>query len=77
VSPAREPKRGLSFSEARHVYTLDGKHVPGVTTIIGVLDKSNALTKWAAGEVARYVAENPDAVDALRSLAEERPVVAA
>ena len=59
--------RGLKFSEASHRYWLDGKPVPGVTSIIGVLDKP-ALPKWAAGEVAKFVAENPAAVEALRPL---------
>lgn len=59
--------KGLKFSEASHRYWLDGKPVPGVTTVLKVLDKP-ALPKWAATEVATYVAENPAAVEALRSL---------
>jgi hypothetical protein len=59
--------RGLKFSEASHRYWLDGKPVPGVTTILGVLDKP-ALPKWAAGEVAAYVADHPDAIEVLRGI---------
>lgn len=62
------PKRGLVFSPGNHSYRLDSKPVPGVTTIIGVLDKSGALTKWAASQVAEYVADNPAGVDSLRSM---------
>lgn len=65
----RAPKHGLTFSPGAHRYTLDGKHVPGVTTIIGCLDKP-AIPKWAAKQVALYVAENADAVETLRTLGE-------
>ena len=63
----RPPARGLTFYESSHRYKLDGKWVPGVTTILGVLDKP-ALPKWAAGMVAEYVADNPDGVTSLRPL---------
>ncbi|WP_276670249.1 hypothetical protein [Schaalia cardiffensis] len=43
---------GLVFDEARHRYTLDGKPVPGVTSILsGGLPKPG-LTWWAAKTVA-------------------------
>ena len=64
---ARTPARGLTFYESSHRYKLDGKWVPGVTTILGVLDKP-ALPKWAAGMVAEYVADNPDGIETLRDL---------
>lgn len=60
-------KTGLRFSEKAHRYWLDGKPVPGVTTILGVLNKP-ALVYWSAKSVAEYVADNPDGVDTLRSL---------
>lgn len=63
----RTPKRGLKFSPGNHRYYLDGKPVPGVTTILGCLDKP-AIPKWAAKTVAQYVADNPDAVETLRTL---------
>ena len=72
---SREPKRGLTFARGNHSYRLDGKSVPGVTTIIGVLDKP-ALPKWAAEQVARHVAENPAAIEALRSLGVDGMVAA-
>ena len=63
-----KPKRpGLKFNAATHRYWLDGKPVPGVTTILGVLDKP-AIPKWAAGQVAEYVADNPDGVETLRGM---------
>ena len=64
---SKTPTRGLTFAPKRHVYHLDGKHVPGVTTILGVLDKP-AIPKWAAGQVAEYVADNPDGVETLRQM---------
>lgn len=61
------PRKGLQFFEASHRYKLDGAWVPGVTTILGVLDKP-ALPKWAAASVAEYVADNPEGVNALRTM---------
>ncbi len=63
----RTPQRGLTFTAGNHQYRLDGAHVAGVTTILGVLNKE-AIPKWAAEQVAKYVAENPDAVETLRTL---------
>lgn len=40
-----------------HSYLLDGHPVPGVTTIIGVLDKP-ALVNWAAEQSASFAVEN-------------------
>jgi hypothetical protein len=71
----KRPTNGLRFSPGAHRYTLDGKHVPGVTTILGCLDKP-AIPKWAAKMVATYVAENPDAVETLRTLGENGMVKA-
>lgn len=58
---------GLKFYPSSHRYKLDGQWVPGVTTILGVLDKP-AIPKWAAGQVAEYVADNPNGVEELRKL---------
>lgn len=60
-------KNGLVFYPKSHRYKLDGQWVPGVTTILGTLNKE-ALPKWAAGQVAEYVADNPDGVDTLRQM---------
>lgn len=61
------PRRGLTFNPSNHTYRLDGKWVPSVTGILGCLDKP-AIPKWAASTVAEYVADQPDAVETLRSL---------
>ena len=68
-------KRGLKFYEASHRYRLDGEWVPGVTTILGVLNKP-ALPKWAAGAVAEYVADHREHVEHLYA-AGRGPMVAA
>lgn len=48
----------LKFNERAHRYWLDGKPVPGVTTLLsGGLPKP-ALPRWAAKTVAEYVADN-------------------
>lgn len=57
---------GLAFTPGNHTYRLDGKPIPGVTTILGVLDKP-AIPKWAAATVAEYVADNPDTIEVLRA----------
>ena len=64
------PTKALTFDPTRHRYRLDGKPVPGVTTIVGVLDKSGPLTAWAARSVAEYVWDNPD--ETMRLLAGDR-----
>ncbi len=65
----------LSFNPRNHTYRLDGLPVPGVTTVLGVLDKP-ALPKWAAGVIAEYVADNPGGVEALRNMG-RGPMIAA
>lgn len=69
------PQQGLKFYPKSHRYKLDGRWVPGVTTILGILDKP-ALKKWAATQVAEWVADHPDEVDRLRGMG-RLPMVAA
>jgi len=64
---------GLKFYPSSHRYKLDGAWVPGVTTILGVLDKP-ALPKWAAKSVAEYVARNREGIEHLYGMG-ERPMV--
>ena len=45
-----------------HRYAIDGEWVPGVTSVIGVLDKP-ALVGWAANEAAAYAATHLDEVE--------------
>ena len=66
----------LKFSPSGHRYWLDGKPVPGVTTLIGKGLPKPALPYWAAKCVAEYVADQPDAVDQLRMMG-RAPMVAA
>lgn len=68
-------RKGLVFYEASHRYKLDGRWVPGVTTILGVLNKP-ALTKWAVTSVAEYVADHREAIGHLY-VAGRGPMVAA
>lgn len=50
----------LKFSPASHRYWLDGKPIPGVTTLIGDGLPKKALIYWAAKSVAEYVADNAE-----------------
>ena len=75
MSAKKADPKGLVFYPDSHRYKLDGAWVPGVTTIIGVLNKP-ALPKWSAGEVAEFVADNEEDVAALRRMG-RGPMVAA
>jgi len=66
----RRARQGLKFYPASHRYKLDGEWVPGVTTILGVLDKP-AIPKWAAKSVAEYVARNREGVEHLYAMGEQ------
>ena len=66
--------KGLKFYEASHRYKLDGEWVPGVTSIVGVLNKE-AIPKWAAGEVAEFVADYPSLVDLMNEKGGRNAVV--
>lgn len=69
------PRRGLTFSPGTHAYRLDGAPVPGVTSILGVLDKP-AIPRWAARTVAEHVADNPVGVETLRAMGRDTMVKA-
>lgn len=57
----------LTYTDATHAYSLDGRRVVNVTSVLsGGLPKS-ALVNWAARSVAEYVATEAEAVEALRS----------
>lgn len=66
----------LKFSEASHRYWLDGKPIPGVTTLIKNGIPAPALMYWSARTVAEFVADNPDDVERLRTMGRS-PMVAA
>lgn len=57
--------RKVSGPGGRHyIHPVTGSKQPGVTTILGVLDKP-ALVGWAARSVAEFAADNLDAVTLL------------
>jgi len=66
----------LKFNEKAHRYWLDGKPIPGVTTLIGKGLPKPALTYWSAKCVAEYVIDKPEQVEALRAMG-RGPAVAA
>jgi hypothetical protein len=67
---------GLVFYPKSHRYKLDGRWVPGVTTLIGDGLPKKALMYWSARTVAEFVADNADTVENLRH-AGRAPLVAA
>lgn len=66
----------LKFNEKAHRYWLDGKPIPGVTTLLGKGLPKPALPYWAAKSVAEYVIDNPEGVEQLRAMG-RGPAVAA
>jgi hypothetical protein len=58
----------LRFVENTHAYYLDGKRIPGVTTLLGKGLPKPALTYWSAKCVAEWVADNPEGVEQLRGM---------
>lgn len=51
----------FNFNPSNHSYTLDGKRLTGVTTIIGVLDKP-ALVAWSANTAVDYIKQNSELI---------------
>lgn len=66
----------LRFNEASHRYWLDGKPIPGVTTLIKGGLPAPSLTYWAARTVAEYVADHDAEVEALRGMGRASMVAA-
>lgn len=48
----------LRFDEKKHAYTLDGKLLSGVTTVIDGTSSKQNLIQWAANMAVEYVAGN-------------------
>ena len=63
----------LKFNEAAHRYWLDGKPIPGVTTLLGKGLPKPALPRWAAKSAAEYVADN---LEVLNSLPDRESIIA-
>lgn len=55
----------LVYSDRGHTYSLDGKRVPGVTTVIRNATPKDALAPAAARETALWAAVNVAALDTL------------
>lgn len=55
----------LKFNEKAHRYYLDGRLVPGVTSLLGKGLPKPALPYWAAKSVAEYVVDNPEKIPGL------------
>jgi hypothetical protein len=55
------PSRLVSttWKNGNHRYSVDAEHVPGVTTLLGVMSK-DALVAWSARLAAQWAANNPD-----------------
>ena len=66
----------LKFNPNNHSYRLDGRPVPGVTTLLGKGLPKPAIPYWAAKSVAEYVIDNAEGVEQLRSMG-RGPAVAA
>ncbi len=45
----------LVFKEKQHKYYYDGIHVPGVTTVLNMISKGDALTRWASNCAVDYL----------------------
>lgn len=66
----------LKFTPSSHRYYLDGKPVPGVTSLIKGGLPAPALIYWAARTVAEYVADNDAEVETLRGMGRNSMVAA-
>jgi hypothetical protein len=72
-------KSGYSFDEKKHVHTLDGKRLHGVTTVLGNWGNPGALISWSARMACEAICEGVKKVndtdhvdkDWLYALAEE------
>lgn len=55
----------IVFNESRHRYSLDGKYVPGVTTVLNKAIGKPALINWSAKLAAQWAATNREAFEIL------------
>lgn len=67
----------LTFAARNHTYRLDGRPVPGVTTILNKGLPKPAIPYWAARTVAEHVVANPAAVAEMVDRMGPRAAVAA
>lgn len=45
----------LVFKEKAHKYYYDGKHIPGVTTVLGNISKGDGILQWAVNLTAETI----------------------
>jgi hypothetical protein len=45
------------FSEMGHIHWLGDKRLTGITTVLQVISKGDALTQWSANEAVKYIDE--------------------
>lgn len=57
MATATAARRGVTFSEGNHRYSIDGRHATAVSTALKGIPK-DALVRWAAKTVAEYVTDN-------------------
>lgn len=48
----------LDFNEARHMFTVNGKRILGVTSATGMIDKSRPLIFWAVNLTKAFLVDN-------------------
>lgn len=58
-----------------HSYRLDGKPVPGVTTLLNKGIPKPALVPWAAKVVAEWIADNPGLTDQMAAMGGRQPLI--
>jgi len=75
--PRTEAGRRLLTRDAAHRYTYEGVQYPGVTTILGCLDKSGPLMGWAARETATAAVRMLDELPKMLETLGEAGVIAA
>src|SRR3990167_1580215 len=60
----------FEFDEKKHLYTLDGKPLTGVTSVLNVIAKP-ALIQWSANMACDYIRDNYSVGCAMESLLQE------
>lgn len=56
----------------KHLYTLNGKPLTGVTTILQVISKGDALVQWSANKACEYLKENAEKNGSVYAVREEQ-----
>lgn len=55
--PLYKNKVNIRFFPDSHIYMVDGKRKTGVTTYIGIVDKSRALMSWKGNRIVDFLLE--------------------